>query len=80
MINNKELRKQLSIRDRIIEDLIKETRRLRKENRRLYKDNCSKEVEIEYLKDLINSYEASFEFKHNSAHGFKQENEDWGGR
>ena len=73
MINNKELRKKLSIRDRIIEDLIKE-------NRRLYKDNCSKDVEIGYLKDLIDSYEASFEFKHISAHGFKQENEYLGGR
>ena len=73
MINNKELRKKLSIRDRIIEDLIKE-------NRRLYKDNCSKDVEIGYLKDLIDSYEASFKFKHSSAHGFKQENEYVGGR
>ena len=73
MTNNKELRKQLSIRDMIIEDLIKE-------NRRLYKDNCSKDVEIGYLKDLIDSYEASFEFKYSSAHGFKQENEYLGGR
>lgn len=73
MINNKELRKKLSIRDRIIEDLIKE-------NRRLYKDNCSKDVEIGYLKDLIDSYEASFEFKHSSAHGFKQENKYLGGK
>lgn len=72
MTNNKELRKQLSIRDMIIEDLIKE-------NRKLYKDNCSKDVEIGYLKDLIDSYEASFEFKHSSAHGFKQENEYLGG-
>lgn len=37
MTTNKELRKKLSIRDMIIEDLIKE-------NRRLYKDNCSKDV------------------------------------
>lgn len=73
MTNNKELRKQLSIRDMIIEDLIKE-------NRRLYKDNCSKDVEIGYLKDLLDSYEASFEFKHSSAHGFKQGNEYLGGR
>ena len=72
MINNKELRKKLSIRDMIIEDLIKE-------NRKLYKDNCSKDVEIGYLKDLIDSYEASFEFKHSSAHRFKQENEYLGG-
>ena len=73
MTNNKELRKQLSIRDMIIEDLIKE-------NRKLYNENCSKDVEIGYLKDLLYSYEASFEFKHSSAHGFKQENEYLGGR
>lgn len=73
MTNNKELRKQLSIRDMIIEDLIKE-------NRKLYKDNCSKDVEIGYLNDLLDSYEASFKFKHSSAHGCKQENEYLGGR
>lgn len=73
MINNKELIKKLSIRDRIIEVLIKE-------NRKLYKDNRSKDVEIGYLKDLVDSYEASFEFKHSSAHGYPNENEYLGGR